>query len=244
MCGIAACFVVAMALTAFVTGIEKDDDAEMEFPGEDDVDRDPPDNIRDIIDEGDELRRGFTGAVVAMFIIKTIGMVVAIMFAAADMVQFLGMVDYEIPETKLNKFLDTLGSDIGVKKLIPIFLSVACNIVFHDYFIEKYLDKNKSSWELVGLEFLYFTFETLDNYAGLCLGNVSQNLYDVSPVFSIILALMFGQIYNSNLWVVTKSYLSVLCLYSNSMRNGGAGKCGALLGSIMSTTTLIPGILG
>ena len=44
--------------------------------------------------EDKPLREGFLGAVVAMFVVKTIGMGVAIVFAAVDMVQFLGWVDY------------------------------------------------------------------------------------------------------------------------------------------------------
>lgn len=83
-------------------------------------------------------------------------------------------------------------------------LSIACNIILHDSFIVKYLDKNKSSWDIVGLEFLYFIVELIDNYAALCLGNVSQYLYDQSPAVSFVLALMLGQLYNSDLWVVTK----------------------------------------
>ena len=99
MYGILGCFIVAMVLTGFYTGIEKESDPASEFPGEEDVDRDPPDSIADIVSEDKPLRRYFVGAVVAMFIIKTVGMVVAIMFTAADMVQFLGWVDYGISDT-------------------------------------------------------------------------------------------------------------------------------------------------
>ena len=209
--GIAACFVIAMILTGLYTGIETESDAASDFPGEDDVDRDPPDSIADIVREDKPLRRHFVGAVVAMFVVKTIGMGVAIMFTAADMVQFLGWVDYGISDTKLNNFLDTLGSDIGVLKLVPIFVSVICNVIVHGGFIEKYMDKDKSAWKIVGMELLYFVFETIDNYAGLCLGNVSQDLYDVSPIFSFVLALMFGQLYNSNLWVIASFSWALIC---------------------------------
>lgn len=85
----------------------------------------------------------------------------------------MSWLNYEVPNTKINSFLDKLASDIGDLKLIPILLSVACNIVFHDTFIKHYLDDNKSSWEIVGLKLLYFIIETIDNYAHLCLGNVS-----------------------------------------------------------------------
>lgn len=84
--GILACFVVSMVLTGFYTGIGRGSDPASEFFGEDDVDRDPPDSIADIVREDKPLRRHFVGAVVAMFILKTIGMSVAIMFVAADMV--------------------------------------------------------------------------------------------------------------------------------------------------------------
>ena len=176
--GILGCFVVVMILTGIFTGIETDESTGTEFPGENDVDRYPPDHIKDIIAENKArdtrtFRMYFVGAVVATFIIKTVGMAVAIVFAAADLVQFLGMIDYEIPDTEINSFLDLLGSDIGSKKAIPIVLSIVCNIIFHDKLIKDHLDKNKSSWEIVDLEFLYFIVETIDNYAGLCLGNVS-----------------------------------------------------------------------
>lgn len=100
-----------------------------------------------------------------------------------------------------------LGSDVGYYKFIPIILSIICNIIFHDTFIEEYLDKEKSSWEIVGLEFLYFIVELIDNYAGLCLGNVSQYLYDQNPAVSFVLALMFGQLYNSDLWFLIEDFL-------------------------------------
>ena len=167
-----------MILTGFLTGIDTIDNAATEFRGEEDADKYPPDHIKDIVAENKAsktytLREDFVGAVVATFIIKTVGMAVAIVFAAADLVQFLGMIDYEVPDTKINSLLNWLGSDIGSKKAIPILLSIVCNIILHDKFIVDHLDKNKSSWEIVGLEFLYFIVETIDNYAGLCLGNVS-----------------------------------------------------------------------
>ena len=214
-----------MCLIGCFTGIEKSDD-DSDFAGGNDVDRDPPDHIKDIIAESKAknsktLRQHFVGAVIMMFVLKIIGMAAAIIFAAADMVQFLGGINFDFPDTKINGLLDTLGSDVGYYKFIPIGLSIICNIVLHDSFIVKYLDKNKSSWEIVGLEFLYFIVELIDNYAGLCLGNVSQYLYEQNPAVSFVLALMFGQLYNSDLWVVIKVVVPLftcvvegMCCYS------------------------------
>ena len=87
------------------------------------------------------------------------------------------------------------------------------------------MDKDKSARDIVGLEILYLVFETIDNYAGLCLGNVSQDLYDVSPIFSFVLALMFGQLYNSNLWVVVKSSITLACMKGNAPADEERGVC-------------------
>ena len=89
--GIAVCFVIAMCLVGCFTGIKKSDDDDKAFGDEcKDVDRNPPDRIKDIIEgktkNGTHLRENFLGAVVMMFIVKTIGMITAIVFAAADMI--------------------------------------------------------------------------------------------------------------------------------------------------------------
>lgn len=152
--------------------------------------------------------------------------------------------DYGISATKLNDFLGMLGSDIGVLKLVPIFVSVICNIVVYDGFIEKHMDKNKSAWKIVGMELLYFVFETIDNYAGLCLGNVSQDLYDVSPIFSFVLALMFGQLYNSNLWVVANFSWGLICLLGDIMATSSASECITYPLSFLFVILSIPAILG
>lgn len=95
-----------MCLIGCFTGIEKSDEDDDEFDGDDDVDRNPPDCIKDIVKgktrSGTRLRECFAGAVVMMFVLKIIGMITAIIFAAADMVQFLGGIDYELPDTKIN----------------------------------------------------------------------------------------------------------------------------------------------
>lgn len=52
---------------------------------------------------------------------------------------------------------------------------------------------------------MYFIVENIDGYAALCFGNCSQKLIDANPLFAIIVALMFGQLYGSDLWVVGKN---------------------------------------
>lgn len=151
------------------------------------------------------LYKNFTGAVVASFIIKTIGVAISLIFTAADLVQFLGWLDKDLPESGLNNFLEALGDDVGDYKWLAILASIACNVIFNDQLIEKLLDKGKSAWGIVGLEFLYFIVENIDNYAALCFGNLSHDLLNANPLFALIVALMFGQLYGSDLWVVGKN---------------------------------------
>lgn len=79
--------------------------------------------------------------------------------------------------------------------------SVLCNVIFNDQLVGGCMDDcglcGKTTLELV-----YLVVEVVDNYAALWLGNVSQYMFGVSPVFSVILGLMLGQIYASDLWSV------------------------------------------
>lgn len=78
------------------------------------------------------LYKNFNGAVVASFIIKTIGMVVSLIFAAADLVQFLESFDKELPESGLNDFLSALSKDVGDYKWLAIIASIVCNVILND----------------------------------------------------------------------------------------------------------------
>lgn len=138
------------------------------------------------------LNRGFSSATVCSFVIKTVGMVVSLIFAAADLVQFWGQIHDDVPDTRLNAFLDLLGEDTGDWKILAIALSILCNVVFNNTFISAFLDRGKSSWDVVGLQLLYFVLENIDNYAALCFGNISQDLVAVNPLLGLMVGLLFG----------------------------------------------------
>lgn len=165
------------------------------------------------------LRSNYRGAVIASFIIKSIGMIVSLIFAAADLVQFLGQLR-DLPDTGLNRFMEVIGSDTKSWKYVAIVACILFNLLLNDQFVATFLDKGKSVWEIVGLEFLYFIVENVDNYAALCFGNISQNLTDANPLFSFIAGLMFGQFYGSDLWVVGKNLFWICLVICYSLIRG------------------------
>lgn len=165
------------------------------------------------------LFRHYRGAVIASFIIKFIGMFVSLMFAAADLVQLFWQFR-DLPDTGLNGFMETLGSDVGGWKYAAIVACILCNLLLNDQFVETFLDKGKSAWEVVGLQVLYFLVENIDNYAALCFGNISQDLTDANPLFSFIAGLMFGQFYGSDLWVVGKNMFWICLLICYGLIRG------------------------
>ena len=118
------------------------------------------------------LYQNYLGAVIASFIVKFAGMFVSLMFATADLVQFLGQFR-DLPDTKINKFMEALGSDVGGWKYAAIVACIACNVLFNDQFVATYLDKRTSAWGVVGLQVLYLIVENIDSYAALCFGNIS-----------------------------------------------------------------------
>ena len=69
--------------------------------------------------------------------------------------------------------MEALGSDVGGWKYAAIVACIACNVLFHDQFVEEYLDKRTSAWGVVGLQVLYLIVENIDSYAALCFGNIS-----------------------------------------------------------------------
>ena len=165
------------------------------------------------------LYKHFSGAVVASFVIKTIGIIVSLVFAAADVVQLLGQF-VDLPDTWLNRFLELLGSDTGGWKVVAVLACIFCNVLFSDQFVTIFLDRGKSAWEVVGLQLLYFIVENIDNYAALCLGNISQELWEYNPLFAIIVGLMFGQLYASDLWVAGKNVFWVTVVICRNIRDG------------------------
>ena len=115
----------------------------------------------------------------------------------------------DLPDTKINKFMEALGSDVGGWKYAAIVACIACNVLFNDQFVATYLDKRTSAWGVVGLQVLYLIVENIDSYAALCFGNISQTLTEANPLLSLIAGLMFGQLYGSDLWVVAKSSIGL-----------------------------------
>lgn len=194
----AVCFAVATFITAYVAKSEENKG------GNDD---DNPKLLSECIknDKNNDLYNNFTGAVVASVIIKVIGMAASLIFVAAEIVQFLNWANRDLPESGINDFLEGLGDDVGDYKWLAIVVSIVCNVIFNDEFVKKLLDKNKSAWKVVGLELLYLILENIDNYAVICLGNVSKILYNASPIFALVIGLMFCQLYGSDLWVVGKN---------------------------------------
>lgn len=107
-----------------------------------------------------------------------------------------------VPRTEINKFLELLGSPSKFLKIFMIILSMIGNVVFNNRFIRRYMDEDKSDWEVVGLQLLYLILENIDNYAALCFGNISQDLVEKNPVIALTVGLIFGQLYGSDLAMV------------------------------------------
>lgn len=124
-----------------------------------------------------------------------------------------------MPDTGINRFVELLGSDTGSFKWLMIFASIACNVIFSDEFVSAFLDRSKSSWEVAGLQLLYFVIENIDNYAALCLGNISQDLVEYNPFLAYLVGLMFGQLYGSDLWVAGKNIFWIVVVICRCIRD-------------------------
>ena len=67
-------------------------------------------------------------------------MAASLIFVAAEIVQCLNWANRDLPESGINDFLEGLGDDVGNYKWLAIVVSIVCNVIFHDEFVEDWLD--------------------------------------------------------------------------------------------------------
>ena len=115
----------------------------------------------------------------------------SMVFTAADVIQFLGFLNIDIPDTKFNTFLIFITSDIGKYASIPIILTLICNSVFSNHMMESYWNSKIPLISKILLNIVDLIFE----YTAICLANISIRLVDYNFYLSIALSLMLGSFF-------------------------------------------------
>ena len=127
---------------------------------------------------------------VACFLLSLLFGAVSRAFTAAEIVQLMGFLGIHTPDTGANRLLRALAADAGGYALVPLGLTVLCNVLFSAYMVDDYWIR----YSAPTMRLIYGLVGALQEYTAICLTGASARLADANPCLALSLALPLGQL--------------------------------------------------